>query len=494
MQLNLADGAYADPCIDINNQLCINWFPAISEVNGRGNRNAEQEKARVLKQTSGTDLLINCGGATIRSHTVVRNFTYIVVDSSVYKITINQAFLSATKELIGTIDTSSGYVDVDSNPTQIMWVDGSKGYIYNDVTETFSQITDEHFIAGTNVVFTGGYFIVNRPFTGVMASSALNNGLSWDALDFTTTAVDNDNLKALAVSHEEIWAIGERSVEIYFNEGNSPGFPFSLRTGLSLKTGTKSPFSVVELNNNLYWLDNRGFFVTAGNSDLVRDNNTGYQLKTISTIVMTEELKSYANLEDAIGTYYNDRGHLMLEWSFPTDKKTWTYDVTTEQWHQHNYYNTYSGEQEHSLIQYATEFNNLTVVSGVRDGNVYLLSSQYPDDNGNLIRRKRTSAFLYNREDLKEVTIFRFSLKLGLINIPANGDYSDPQIGLKYSKDGGHNWSSTLWRSAGKIGEYNKIITWNCLGTSYQWMFEITFSDPALLALIDCWANVEVAA
>lgn len=488
MQLNIANGSYSDPCIDINNQLCINWFPAYSSTDGRGGVGGDNVP-KVLKQTHGNKLLTDLGGSGyIRSQTVFAGIVYVVAGNVVYKISVDPNTLTPTATPIGTLSSSEGYVSVANNLFQLMWVDGTRGYIYDTTTSTFSTITDPDFIPGTYVRCTGGYFFTNRNNSAVVACSALNNGLAWNALDFTTCAVSSDNLVALALSHEELWCIGTNSIEVYYNAANASGFPYALRTGLSLLSGTVAPFSIIEYNNNIYFLDDKATFVVAGNSDFIRDNNSGYQVDKISTPLLTEALQSYTNLADCIGTWYNDRGHIMLSWTFPTDMKTWVYDLTTSQWHEHSYFSTYSSAQEHSLNQFVSRLSTFTLCSGVRDNKLYLMGAQYKDDAGINIRRKRTTPFIYTRDDLtKMVTIYSLYLKVGLIDIPNSGEYIDPQIGLRYSPTGGHTWSSTLWRSTGKIGEDINLISWHSIGgTSRQWVFELTTSDPVSLAIIDC--------
>lgn len=489
MQLNIAGGSYQDLIIDINNQRCINWFVSPSGQDGAGTA-LNQISNKVLKQTSGVILLTDCGGTSTRSHITVRNYTYLVVDNKIYKITINSVTLVSTSEVIGTINTSSGYVSVAYSPTEIIWVDGQDGWLYNDDSDIFAQITDGAFPTCNTVVFLGGYFIVEESSTGKFFNSSLNDGSNWDALNFATAETSPDNILALAVTKEELWVLGEKSMEPWFNAGNEPpGSPFSLRTGLSLTTGIRSIYSVINVNDSLFWLDSRGFFVEAGNSSYTRDNNTGYQLNVISTPAITEELKTYNTLSDAIVTSYADKGHIMVQWSFPTDKKTWVWDTLTKQWHENLYYNTTTASYEHSIFQYASEYNERTLVSGLRGGKLYLLSQDYQDNNGILIKRQKTTPFAYIKEGVKLITVVKLTLQVGISRFPVTGDYQTPKVGMKYSTNGGHTWSSILWR---KINNYDDLVTWNLLGAARKWIFSFEMSDPVSAALLDAWLDVEV--
>ena len=49
---------------------------------------------------------------------------------------------------------------------------------------------------------------------------------------------------------------------------------------------------------------------------------------------------------------------------------------------------------------------------------------------------------------------------------------------LQYSDDGGHTWSSEVWRSAGKIGKYEWRAAWDRLGVSRHRNYHLVVTDP----------------
>ena len=61
---------------------------------------------------------------------------------------------------------------------------------------------------------------------------------------------------------------------------------------------------------------------------------------------------------------------------------------------------------------------------------------------------------------------------------------------LRYSDDGGHTWSNELWRSIGKIGNYDARARWNRLGASRNRVYELSMSDPVKWVVLG--ANLEV--
>lgn len=58
------------------------------------------------------------------------------------------------------------------------------------------------------------------------------------------------------------------------------------------------------------------------------------------------------------------------------------------------------------------------------------------------------------------------------------GQGSDPQVMLRFSRDGGKTWGTELWRSGGAQGAWNTRVRWNRMGQYRNGVVEITVSDP----------------
>ena len=476
MKLPINGPAYQHYVPDANTQRCLNWFLAPAGEGGIGDN--------VLVQTEGLSLLEDLGGNPMRCLETVGDYVYTVVGSSVYRLDINDGTETCDALLIGTLGTSSGNVSMASNPTQIMWVDGSTtGYIYTIASGVFETINsvDADFPGGGQVAFLGGYFITFVPGTATLWASALNNGKNWDPLDVATAESNTDPIVGLRVSKGDLWVIGTRTTEIWYNAGNPTGFPLSPRTGLELQIGCTSPWSIVQINDLLMWVDNRGYVVKSNVSPFVRSSNSGYTLDIVSTEVLSAEWLAYYRLDDAIAMTYNTRGHLMYQVTFPTAKKTWVYDYSTQVWHERSYYSVYETTHQHHLAQFYTRFGRLHLVGGLRNGKLYMSKPTYYTDNEAPIYRVRTTS--PQREEKDAALIGVSSLELRLLSGYAPQG-TNPQMVLRYSNNGGHTWSSALPRSIGRTGEYAKSITWNRLGTAREWVLEFTMSDAVNCSIL----------
>lgn len=81
---------------------------------------------------------------------------------------------------LGTITGSAGYVGVDANTFQIIFVDGTDGWIWDTITSLFVRITDPAFPDNPiDVCFLDGFFIVIDGDTNNFQLSSFNQGLIW---------------------------------------------------------------------------------------------------------------------------------------------------------------------------------------------------------------------------------------------------------------------------------------------------------------------------
>lgn len=143
------------------------------------------KKPKMLLSTSG---LINTNSTfqsamntdPFRAQFVFNGVEYDVIGNHVYSRTI-----SGTVTLIGTINTAAGYVGVDANTFQVIFVDGQNGWIWDTMSNLFKQITDPAFPQfPIDVCYLDGFFIVASGGTNNFNLSSFNQGLVWGP-DFT---------------------------------------------------------------------------------------------------------------------------------------------------------------------------------------------------------------------------------------------------------------------------------------------------------------------
>lgn len=471
MKITLTGQSYEHPSRDANYQRCINLFPSPT---------GDEKVNTVQLHTSGLSSLVELPGGVVRALMDFNDKFYAIIDSTVYLMTVATDKQSATYTSIGTIHESVGVISWARNPLQIMFVDGTvNGYIITAATDTLTQITDPDFPGADTVDFVDGYFMINVPGTGRMQSSTILDGLSWSSLDVATAEGNPDNLLGLIVYRKEIWALGARSTEVWYDAANVTGFPFSVRDGALIDLGTSAPHSACRANNNLIWLDHRRFVILV----------SGYTPNVISTPAISAKFQKYARVDDAFGFSFQDRGQFFYQLTFPSEGKTWCYDLDGKMWHERSYRNPLTDADTRHMANCYLDFDNMNLVGAYNSGKIYKMSGDYYDDAGDPIVRIRTTS--HYTTELKQYGFNSLELHAENGKGTVTGTGSDPQISLRYSNDGGYTWSNSMARSIGKLGEYGKRVRWNRLGTGREWIFEFTYVEPTPLGLLELYAEVE---
>jgi len=125
---------------------------------------------------------------------------YQVFGSTVYRTTGTTGNLINT--VIGTIGTSAGYVGIDANTFQVIFVDGQAGYIWDTNASTFEPITDTGFPAApVDVCYLDGFFVVAHGGTNEFQLSSYNQGMVWSGATATFTADSTTDLLTLSISN-----------------------------------------------------------------------------------------------------------------------------------------------------------------------------------------------------------------------------------------------------------------------------------------------------
>lgn len=179
--------------VTISAERTVNMFEYLDE---------DGKRPKVLLSTSG---LINAeqnfrtetGGA--RTAFVFEDAIYQVYGGTVFRTTGTTGFLSTT--VIGTLSTTVGYVGIDANTFQVIFVDGVQGFIWDNDAQTFKQITDTGFPdRPVDVCFLDGFFLVAHGDTNNFQLSEFNQGMVWSGGTATYTADASTDILTLSTN------------------------------------------------------------------------------------------------------------------------------------------------------------------------------------------------------------------------------------------------------------------------------------------------------
>jgi hypothetical protein len=396
-------------------------------------------------------------------------YVWALAGNTVYRV--SSAYVVTT---VGTISTSAGEVGMASNGSEIIIVDGVGGYLVTVATATLAIIADADFPAGVKrATYQDGYFVVTGDGSQSFYISGLINGGAWDGLDFASAEGSPDNTVGVISDHRELWLFGANSAEVWVNTG-SGDFPFERSGNTFIEHGCAAAGSITKLDNTVFWLgaDDRGTGIVW--------RADGYTPLRISTHA-TEVAFSGYTLSDAHGWSYQQDGHGFYVLHFPTDGKTWVYDVATQLWHERAY-----RESGGSLTQWRANchamLGGLHLVGDSDDGRLYVLDTECYTDDGDAILRLRTTQTQEQLQNRIFYTDLQVDMETG-IGL-ASGQGEDPLLMMRYSNDGGHTWSNIKTATLGKLGEYGARCRFMRLGAGRNRTWEISMTDPVKFVVL----------
>ena len=448
---------------------CVNLYPEIIE-----SRNGANGEIGYLVKVPGRKRLASVGTGPIRGiYPTSTNRLAVVSGNQLYSVS---STWGAT--LVGTLSTDHGPVDMADNGLQIIIVDGVFGYTASLITGAFSKITSEYFMGAARVAFIDGYFLVNNPGTGQFQICKLYDGTTWDGLDFGVAEGSPDNILAVLASGRQLWALGAKTGETFWNTGDSD-FPFSRIDGGFMEHGCGAAFGACQFAGTVVWLSDKGQVLMATGGTPTRISNHALELA----------IRESGDFSGAVAWTHAIDGHTFYCLNLPGAPTTWCYDLSTSQWHERG--EMVLGDYQQGRVSCCAYAYGVWVAGDSKDGRIYQLDPDtYTNDDQPLVW-ERTAPKLNQAGVRLFVSQFQLDMETG-VGVDGSGQGADPQVMLQVSKDGGYTWTPERWKSAGSIGDYRHRATWRRLGTGRDLIFRVRGSDPVKTLLYG--ANVEIEA
>lgn len=445
-----------------SSQRCVNWYAQTAPAVGM------TKSPAVLLPRFGKSLFDTTSNGDARGVTFVNEVVYAVFDQTFHSVSS-----IGTPTAIGTIAGTEPVTFAD-NGRQICISTGPQAYVYTIDSGTLAEINDADFLGSGSVTFLDGYFIHSVPDqTGQFQWSAISDGTSYDALDFATAESESDPLQRVIENHQELWAFGKRSIEIWATTGNADSAFERIQT-VAIERGCIAKHSIVKTANTLIWVaDDRTVVMAAG-----------YTPRVISNDAVAKVLDDAADIENVRAFTHVEDGHTFYTMTSVEDEWTWTYDVNTGLWHERNTYNTTWWDAFSAVNAYGG-----WLVAG-NTGKLYRLSPGVYADEGSTIRFEAYSAPLF--KSTARIGMSRFQVDIEAGTGLTTGQGENPQIMLRWSDDGGRTWSNEHWRGMGPIGRYRYRAIWRRLGRFHERIFHIAITDPIKPVILGAYADIEV--
>lgn len=475
-ELPIAEGFYTSESLAISLQDCVNLYPNFPQAQALGQG--------TLFGTPGIDLLTTTGVVQQenRGSHVMNGILYVVNGGTLYRVnrtTVDDVDQFDTT-VLGAI-TGTGRVSISDNGIQLMiLVPGGLGSIWDEVGDTFTpdiNAVDSDFTANGApqfVVFIDGFFAVTTD-TKKFIVSALNDGLSWNALDFGTAEADPDTIVAPLAFRSQLFIFGSETVEVFQNIGGS-GFPFQRVTGFIIPKGLFAPFSVIETSGAF-------MFIGGGlNESPAVWQFTGRDVVKVSTTAIDNVLSKLTDEEisNVFAHSYADKGAYFTGFSLPD---TWFgYDSISGRWHERRTLNpalTKDDLEVWRVSSISTAYGRV-IVADLKDGRIGELTPETFTEYGDTILRRITTAPFSNLGDSFRASSIELTVESGVGTATL-----DPQIRLSFSDDN-KRFSNEISRGLGKIGQYNRRLIWYKQGRFARFRtLRFTMSDPVKYVLIN---------
>lgn len=463
--LQIVDGAYLDDTRPYDSQDCVNYIPEAAE-------NANARSPAILRGAPGLSLFAEVGSGPIRGMRNVEGKLFVVSGVKLYRVAQD-----GTPTEIGTI-SGNQRVSMSHNQVaggnQLIIVNGGSGYVYDTSNGSFQKITDPDYPGARVVDYIDGYLAQLSPQRRQWFHSDLNTALSYLGLDFYEAEALPDEIVSLMRVHSELWVFGRDTIQPFVNTGEADG-TFVPGAGTIIGIGCAATHSPAMMDNRPFWLGSDGVVYTA----------EGYTPRRISTFAIEQAIRDL-NWANAYSMVYEDRGHKIYYLTFPeADGMTWGYDAATQRWHRRQSYNLPIWR-----VAALAKFQNQWIAGDFANGRLYTVEWDHYYEHDRPLISTRKTAYLHDEQNRLFLSAFELLMNTGNTAV-GNTDHF---VSLRYSDDGGHNWSTWKTVSLGAVGQYAKRVKFTRLGSFRNRVFEIQVSSPAQRDLLRASIQLRSAA
>lgn len=384
---------------------------------------------------------------------------FIVAGNTLYELDA-----VGTQTARGTLATSTGFVSMKNGLFQLVIVDGPNGYVFTFATNALAQITDPDWRGSQWVEELNGSFIfVPADEPDQFYLSAIDDGSDFDALDFSSSDAQPDNIVTHRVTKQELVLFNARSTEIWIYTG-AADFPLVRYNSTPIDVGCVGLRAASNTSDSLFWIGRTKF-----GQGIVYEMR-GHQPMRVSTDAVEQSLKKSTDMTQATMWAYQVEGAELLGVNAPGLATTWVYNLATQQWHEQA--RLVAGDWSPWPADQLSFFGAQHYAAA--GTNLYRVSDTEYTIGGEVLARERTWPHLMAGN--MEPIAYR-----GL-QLACTTGYGG-NITLEISNDGGYVWLSPLLRSLGAIGRRMESIRWGGLGAAVDRVFRLRCTDPVPLTI-----------
>jgi hypothetical protein len=353
-------------------------------------------------------------------------------------------------------------------------------YRYSLDDNAITLVTDTNIVGAKSVAFINNQFIYTNDLFSIVSN--VGDGSTANGLNIIGEESLPDNMVRDYIFDDIIYRASERSIVAWYNSGvGNP--PIEKLQGRIFQVGLAAINSIDRTDDALYWL---------GDDFSIYQSSAGAKLK-ISTDAISNEIQGYSTVSDAIANTFTIDGINFYCINFPSGGKTFVLNETLGQqgWFELSSGTNGGNYQGASFL----ECYGKTFVADVSNGNVYTLDAKTYTNNGDSIKRVRTTGSVNSEPfgvngKMTQMSKAKFIMESGVGLISGQGE--DPRIMVEYSDDGGYTWKHGSWPRVGRLGERTLQIEFYNLTKFYDRIFRISTTDPVSYSIFSATIDLRL--
>lgn len=327
----------------------------------------------------------------------------------------------------------------------------------------------------THVAYLDSYILANNS-NNKFYWADVASPLSWNGLSFASGAGNPDNIVALHVVDRRIYLLGSYSTEIWENDGLTP---FSRVPGGYLEVGCIAPYSVVNVESSLIWLDHNRYFVEF----------SGLRAQRISS-PYDRVLASLNSIESCVADRIDINGRTYCLFHFPDSNLTLVYDYYQKQWAEWGEWNSASMSWlpfDFNCYTYA-KVEGQRIVGGDRSNNLYLMDADLRTENSVPIKFLRQTGHIdYGTSKRKRSNEIRIRIKKG-----SDSATGSEKLMIRWRDDGSSEWSNIIEIDLADVGETEFVHSLYRTGIYRTRQYEISATDNVPIVMAEAEEDIEV--
>lgn len=402
---------------------------------------------------------------------------YFVYNGQMYKATRASGVLSIASMAGDTINPGTR-VSFACNGSNLFATNGG------DIIHTNGSAAPAYLKTGrsnipspvSQVAWLDSYLLAIKPSLKSFYWSNVGDSFTWSALSYASAVGRPDLIRAIAVKGTDLYLLGTHSIEIWENDGTTP---FVRATSGLVETGVSAASSVLVTDYGILFVDDKRRIVQYDGRDIARVSKP-----------IDAELSSYLTLNDVMTDKVSIDGEEFAAFTFPTEEKTWLYDLGGKKWMEFLAWSSTGGNYQRWPVNNMLTIPewNCTIAGALCNPYLYYLSPTAHADNGSEIRVEKTTGHIdYGTTKRKLSNQIRLKLKRGTNNTIGRA----AKVLFRWNDDN-KGWKSWHEIDLGDTGDREIVKRFYRTGIYRTRQYQFVFTDAVPSLLISGEEDVEV--